>query len=110
MSSLWDEVQNLKATMKQWEIVTLNKTSTAFTYGPIPEKYLDWNWEVLTGSTNSPFVDENLTSFSKSNNSFNVKTNGNSQNVSWSKSGNNIKINIGRGDWISSSITVLFYK
>lgn len=111
MLALWEEVQNLKATAKTWVIVTLAKTGNNFEYGTIEDKYLDWNWIILTGSTQSPFANENKASYSRNYNSVSIKTDSNaSQNVTWTKNGNKIKINIGRHDWISSTITVLFYK
>lgn len=48
MEALWNEVQNLKATAKSWEIVTINPASNKYL---IPEKFRSgWNWCILSSS------------------------------------------------------------
>ena len=114
MSSLWDEVQNLKATMKQWEIVTLNKSGSSY---PFDSKYADWNFLVLVAG--SEYRSDVTTEYKVNYNSYSGKmswsTSGaNKYSVSYSqtfnKSGNTIKIPYTYEISLPATITVLFYK
>ena len=104
MKELWDEVQNLKGSMKQWEIVTLTRNSsyTPVQY-PFDNKYSSYNWIVLKGMISSGHYNRNQ------NTSY-IGTDQN-RNLGWEKSGNIIRV-IGSFTQreTSETITVLFYK
>lgn len=109
-------MQNLKATAKSWEIVTLNKNGNSY---PFNSKYIGWNFIVIKGSLGYSYQDD-----SRGKASYTLDVNSNSYNIyaraaenhgivvrgtsTFSISGNNIIAN--RNENLSSEITVLFYK
>lgn len=103
MKELWDEVQNLKATAKSWEIVTLNINGSN-TY-PFPSKYSNWNWIVLAGRMTS----QEAMLYTRNHNSLSVRTEDNKTvSGAWTKTENSIKAPAIINN--SNTITVLFYK
>lgn len=103
MKELWDEVQNLKTTMKQWEIVTLNRSG--YNEYPFDSKYSNWNYIVLNGNMRDALT------YRRSANSISISINSDTgnKNFSWTKNGNKIVANTYDKD-NSATITVLFYK
>ncbi len=102
MEALWNEVQNLKATAKSWEIVTLRLSGKVY---PFDSKYADWNWIVLTGNLEQR-DGQNYSHCNRSYNSTNTQSD-RSKSFSWGKSGNTITTNVSDP---GIQITVLFYK
>ena len=102
MKELWDEVQNLKATAKSWEIVTLKLSGKVY---PFDSKYASWNWIVLTGELEQR-NSQNYFHCNRNYNSTHTQAD-NSTSFSWAKSGNTITTNVNSP---GISITVLFYK
>lgn len=103
MSALWEEVQNLKATAKNWEIVTLTKGGSSY---PFDSKYSTYNFIVLTGRMYSSDVAEYSRDYNS--NSFTTKRQ-TTYSWAWTKSGNSI-VPGGTFKNASDTITVLFYK
>ena len=106
MQSLWNEVQNLKATTKQWEIVTCNKSGNGYVFD---SKYLDWNFVVIGGFMGA--TGDGYITWQNNNGGIYVRArNLTSDNYyfTWSKSGNLIVPNL--KSEMKNSITVLFYK
>ena len=101
METLWNEVQNLKATAKSWEIVTLKHSNGSY---PFDSKYANWNWIVLTGKMS---LDVNGYC-NRNHNSFNSFARNQKLSGSWSKSGNSITD--GKNYTDGRTLTVLFYK
>lgn len=119
MKELWDEVQNLKATAKSWEIVTLNKSGG--TYGttyPFDSKYASWNFIVVTGKLYNNYTRSSNSSASvtvnTNYNNISANTGGNMSygfSFSYTKSGNSIQMNGYKSySETPNTITVLFYK
>lgn len=111
MKELWDEVQNLKVTAKSWEIVTLNKSGK--TNFPFDSKFSSYNFIVL--KYNIRYMSDGSTysyarNYNNDNFGINYENNRKNGNISFSKSGNNLVVNQGYPDELSSTITVLFYK
>ena len=102
MQSLWNEVQNLKATAKSWEIVTLKYSNGSY---PFNSKYANWNWIVLTGELEKR-NGQNYFHCNRNYNSTHTQADY-STSFSWAKSGNAITTNV---NFPGTSITVLFYK
>ncbi len=102
MEALWNEVQNLKATAKSWEIVTLKLSGEVY---PFDSKYASWNWIVLTGELQQR-NDQNYSHCNRNYNSTHTQADY-STSFSWEKSGNTITTNV---NFPGTSITVLFYK
>ena len=106
MEALWNEVQNLKATMKEWEIVTCNKSGNGYVFD---SKYLDWNFVVIGGFMGA--TGDGYITWQNNNGGIYVRAvNLTSANYyfTWSKSGNLIVPNL--KSKMKNSITVLFYK
>lgn len=94
-------MQNLKATAKSWEIVTLKSSGKVY---PFDSKYASWNWIVLTGK-----MDLNVNGYcNRNHNSFSSFTRNQKLSGSWSKSGNSITDGMNYTD--GRTLTVLFYK
>ena len=102
MKELWDEVQNLNATAKSWEIVTLKLSGKVY---PFDSKYASWNWIVLTGELEQR-NGQNYFHCNRNYNSTHTQADY-STSFSWAKSGNTITTNV---NFPGTSITVLFYK
>lgn len=112
MSSLWDEVQNLKATMKQWEIVTLNKTSGKFVTEYIfDSKYTDWNFAILNAHVEGGNGNDYAPRITLGNNSLSCLGASNyhtSKTITFTKSGNKIVVN--DSSTSGETLKVMFYK
>lgn len=109
MEELWDEVQSLRTTMKQWEVVTLknqNHGTTRQQIYPFDSKFSAYNFCVLSGSSHIKADSSEETEFYINNSGRGCGGNG-SGSITWSKSGNNI---IASGGFSSQTVTVLFYK
>lgn len=111
MKELWDEVQNLKATAKSWEIVELVLTSRR-TF-PFDSKFSSYKFSVLKFNAGYD-TDTGSINISVDNNVFKPQcfNAGETGNITFTKSGNNI---IANQDYLypnsgRRSITVLFYK
>lgn len=106
MEALWNEVQNLKATMKEWEIVTCNKSGNGYVFD---SKYLDWNFVVIggfMGATGDGYIQlqgDNGGVYVRA-----VNLSGDNYYFTWSKSGNLIVPAL--KSEMKSTIKVLFYK
>ncbi len=106
MEILWNEVQNLKATAKSWEIVTLRLSGKVY---PFDSKYANWNYVVLTGFMGA--VGDGYVNW-LNNGSINVRSrnlNADNYEFKWNKSGNSIVPSQTR-EFGNGVITVLFYK
>ena len=112
MKELWDEVQNLKATAKSWEIVTLSKSSGKFVCEYIfDSKYSDWNFAILSAFAQGGNENIYVPQISLSNNTLKCTAAQGyleSNNFQFVKSGNKIIVN--NVAQSGSTLTVLFYK
>lgn len=100
MQGLYDEIQNLKATAKSWEIVTLTRSGSTKNF-PFDSKYADWNFIVLSGGTSN---------FSVNYNTFKAYSSDGWNTLTYTKSGNELVISYTKTPSVNGNITVLFYK
>ena len=106
MEALWNEVQNLKATAKSWEIVTLNRSGDGYIFD---SKYNDYKFVVLSafmGATGDGYIQlqgDNGGVYVRARN-----LSGDNYYFTWSKSGNLIVPAL--KSEMKSTIKVLFYK
>lgn len=106
-------MQNLKATMKEWEIVTLRRSGNSY---PFDSKFASYNFLIVNGYAATSYTVGSSQAFCNitiNKNSYSAEGGSDGMydgrgNFTFSKSGNNIVLSGAKN--YKNELTVLFYK